>query len=94
MISPCVTYKDNYQTWPSTLYDVDDDSSYNASDRAAAFALGLKLAEEGRVPAGLIYRGPTVLKEAVAEPAPHALAGTEIDRFRGEYQNVMDSFRG
>lgn len=94
VISPCVTYNDNYQSWPSTLYDVDEDSSYDASDRGAAFALGLKLAEEKRVPAGLIYRGPTVLREAVADATPHALDGIHLNQFRDDYQSVMDSFRG
>jgi hypothetical protein len=35
-----------------------------------------------------------VLKEAVADPPPHALAGTNLDEFRSDYQSVMDSFRG
>lgn len=94
VISPCVTYNDNYQEWQSVLYDVDDDASYDASDRGAAFALALRLANEGRVPSGLIYRGPTKLAEATEERPPAALEGTNLKAFAGDYQEIMDGFRG
>jgi len=93
IISPCVTYEDNYQQWPSTLYDVDEDSSYDTGDRVAAFEFHHRLAADGRLPAGLIYRGKPTLREA-REPTPPPLAGTNLSMHMKGYRQVMNSFLG
>lgn len=94
VISPCVTYNDNYQSWPSKLYNVDDDSSYESDDRGKAFQLALSLSEDGRVPAGLIYRGPAKLQEAQDSVPPSALDGVHFEEYANEYREIMDGFRG
>ncbi len=94
MISPCVTYNDNYHEWPSTLVNVDDDKAYDPSDRAGAMAMTMQLDSEGRVPSGLIYRAPATLREAAGEPPPAPLDGIDLDRFKGEYERVLDGFVG
>jgi 2-oxoglutarate ferredoxin oxidoreductase subunit beta len=94
VISPCVTYNDNYHEWPSTLVNVDDDKAYDPSDRAAALAMNMQLDAEGRVPSGLIYRAPATLREAVSDPPPAPLDGMDLDKYASQYERVMDAFVG
>jgi 2-oxoglutarate ferredoxin oxidoreductase subunit beta len=85
VISPCVTYWDTYPTWDAALHDVGKDPNYDSADRAAAFALSVALADEGRLPMGLVYRDPDAsrtgshgLNPAEADLDPAKL----VDRFR------------
>lgn len=55
VLSPCVTYNDTYPLWESTLVDVDADG-HDPSDRIAAFETVARLAEDGHMGVGLLYR--------------------------------------
>lgn len=57
VISPCVTFCDNYPVWREVLSNLDDDVDHDPSDRTAAICSYAALAANGRVPSGLIYQG-------------------------------------
>ncbi len=94
VISPCVTYNDNYHEWPSTLVNIDEDEGYDPSDRATAMALNMKLASEGKVAAGLIYRASATLSEATGDSPPTPLEGIDLPRFTDSYEQVLDGYVG
>ncbi len=56
VLQPCVTFnkKNTYEWYSKRVYKLDDDSSYDASDRISAY----KKSEEwgDRIPTGIIYR--------------------------------------
>jgi 2-oxoglutarate ferredoxin oxidoreductase subunit beta len=90
VISPCVTYWDSYPRWEHVLYDVDKDQDYDPSDRAAAFSIVTSLADEGRLPAGVIYRAGTP-RQPVDLPNPATLSidpSAHVDA----YQRILDGF--
>jgi len=57
VISPCITYNDNFPSWRELLVNLDDNESYDCGDRTAVIANYAKLIAAGRVPCGLIYQG-------------------------------------
>jgi 2-oxoglutarate/2-oxoacid ferredoxin oxidoreductase subunit beta len=89
VISPCVTYWDTYPRWDQALHDVDADPDYDPSDRVAAFAAATRLAAEGRLPAGLIYRAPAVTPAARPAPARSVIDPVEL---RTRYAAVLDEY--
>ena len=89
VISPCVTYWDNYPVWERRLVDLDADPEYNPSDRSAAFAVTTRLATEGRLPGGLIYRGP----ETTPAPAPvPARATIDPVELAPRYEAILEGY--
>lgn len=94
VISPCVTYNDNYHEWPSTLVDLDEQTGYDPSDRNAALLNAMELHEAGKVPSGLIFRAPAKLAEAKAEPKPAPLEGIHLSQHVDGYREILDSFMG
>ncbi|MCZ6666285.1 MAG: thiamine pyrophosphate-dependent enzyme [Gammaproteobacteria bacterium] len=95
VLSPCVTYNDTYREWRTSVYDVDADSGYDPSDRAAAFARMNELRAAGRLPLGLIYRGERPALESLArtgEFAPAALQDIASPDLLARYQETMQSF--
>ncbi|MBI5157976.1 MAG: 2-oxoacid:ferredoxin oxidoreductase subunit beta [Acidimicrobiia bacterium] len=88
VLSPCVTYQDTYPAWDAAVADLDEETGYDPSDRAAAFATCLRVMGEGRIPTGIVYRGgPAAF---VPDPGPAALdlaAATEGCR------TIMDGYR-
>jgi 2-oxoglutarate ferredoxin oxidoreductase subunit beta len=91
VISPCVTYWDTYPHWEQTLHDVDADPDYDPSDRVGAFALTARLAAEGRLPAGLIYRGPEVTPATAPIPARAAIDPAGLTT---RYAAILDEYAG
>jgi 2-oxoglutarate ferredoxin oxidoreductase subunit beta len=89
VISPCVTYRDTYPLWERTLHDVDADPGYDPSDRAGAFAAAVSLAEAGRLPAGLLYRGPAT---APAPPPVPARAAIDPAALEPRYAAILDEY--
>ena len=95
VLSPCVTYNDTYREWRTAVHDVDEESGYDASDRAGAFARMVELRAEGRLPLGLIYRGERPALETLArtgEYAPPALQDIASADLLPRYQETMQSF--
>lgn len=89
VISPCVTYNDNYPSWRELLANLDSDDSYDCEDRPAAIANYARLTAAGRIPRGLIYQGSaTTFEEAVGVTAENSPAlqdlsvSCHIDRYR------------
>lgn len=89
VISPCVTYNDNYPSWRETLVDLDGDESYGRGERTAAIANYADLTALGRLPCGVIFQGSaTTLEDAIGvtvenSPAHQDLSiSCHIDRYR------------
>jgi 2-oxoglutarate ferredoxin oxidoreductase subunit beta len=95
VLSPCVTYNDTYRAWRTDVYDIEQDPSYDSTDKAAAFARLLELREQGRLPIGLLYRGDRPALEALAlnaeYPAP-ALQNIDPAGLMDKYEQVLGSF--
>jgi 2-oxoglutarate/2-oxoacid ferredoxin oxidoreductase subunit beta len=64
VMSPCVTYNETYTRWEAQLADLDRDAAYDSSDRIKAAAHYARLAANGKVPVGLVYRGSSRTYEA------------------------------
>ncbi len=95
VLSPCVTYNDTYREWRTSVYDVDEESGYDPSDRASAFTRMVELRAEGRLPLGLIYRGERPALESLArtgEFAAPALQDIASPDLLARYQDTMQSF--
>lgn len=88
VLSPCVTYQDTYPAWDAAVADLDEETGYDPSDRAAAFATCLRVMGEGRIPTGIVYRGgPGAL---VPAPGP-AAGGLSAETVR--CRTIMDGYR-
>jgi 2-oxoglutarate ferredoxin oxidoreductase subunit beta len=89
VISPCVSYRDTYPRWESVLHDVDADPEHDPASRDGAFALANRLAAEGRVPVGQIYRAPDA--GPAERPSP---VDAEIDpaALRERYDALLDRY--
>ncbi len=90
VLSPCVTYNDTYASWESMLENVDDDPNYDPTDLSAAFARGVALDAEGRMPAGVIYRADGT----VGREVPPAIAHQDVDpaQHLDAYRDIMASY--
>ena len=88
VLSPCVTYQDTYPIWEAAVYDLDEEPGYDPSDRAGAYAACLRVAGEGRIPIGMIYRGGRHGVRPGPAPASVDLAGLE-----DAYRAIMDAYR-
>ncbi len=95
VLSPCVTYNDTYRQWRTSVYDVDQDESYNPHDRAVAFPRLMELRRQGRLPIGLLYHGQRHSFESkilsAEHPAP-ALQDIHAKELRERYETVLQSF--
>ena len=66
IISPCVTFNDNFPTWRELLARLDGDESHDCSNRAAVIGSYARLVDAGRLPTGLIYQGcASTFEEAI-----------------------------
>jgi 2-oxoglutarate ferredoxin oxidoreductase subunit beta len=87
VISPCVAYADTYAQWDEVLVDVDADPAYDPSDRIAAFATATRMAAEGRLPAGVLFRAVDV--HPASRPAP---ARANLDARNPKYRAILDRY--
>ena len=94
IISPCVAYNDSYQDWPARLHNVDEDPSYDPTNRAGAFEMAIGLEAEGGQPAGLIYQNESPSLESVLTSGAVALQDITPAVHMDKYRAVMDGFRG
>ncbi len=95
VLSPCVTYNDNYRDWRTRVYDIDSEEDYDSSDKTKAFIRMAELRKEGRLPLGLIFRGEhPSLEDVTINPdfkAP-ALHDIEEDRFDKAFNEALESY--
>lgn len=87
VISPCVAYADNYAQWDQVLLDVDADPAYDPSDRIAAFATATRMAADGRLPTGLLFRADDVHR--ASRPAP---ARADLNARNPRYRAILDGY--
>lgn len=95
VLSPCVTYNDTYREWRTDVYDVEQDSDYDSSDKVAAFTRLMELRDQGRLPIGLLYRGERPALESVAlnhDFPPLALQDIDPSKLMDKYQSALESF--
>ena len=79
VISPCVTFNDNYPSWREMLTNLDADEAYDCSDRTSAIIQYARLAAEGQLPSGLIYQGEaTTFEEAIGVTAENSPAFQDL----------------
>jgi 2-oxoglutarate ferredoxin oxidoreductase subunit beta len=91
ILQPCVTFnhKNTYKWYQERVYRIEEDSSYDPADRAAAFSKALEWGN--RIPIGVIYRHEVpcmedqipVLKEGalVGRKTPQSLLGSLMGEF-------------
>lgn len=95
VISPCVTYNDNYPSWRELLVNLDSDESYDCGDRTAAIANYARLTAEGRLPSGLIYQGSaTTFEDAIGVTVKNspAFQDLSVSRHIDRYRKHMDQY--
>ncbi len=92
VISPCVTYADSYPDWERTLLDIDESAGYARDDRAAAFSTALRLAEDRRLPIGLIYRDASAAVEVAGTMETRAGDGTPSGELLGRYEELLAGY--
>ncbi|MEM7467656.1 MAG: hypothetical protein AAF387_12345 [Pseudomonadota bacterium] len=95
VLSPCVTYNDTYRTWRTEVYDVDQESGYDPSDKASVFARLLTLRSEGRLPTGLLFTRERPAFEADAfnsEFEAAALQDIALETHRKQHEQTLRTF--
>ena len=96
VLSPCVTYNDTYRDWRTMVYDVDEESGYDPTDRGAAFVRMSELREEGRLPLGLIYHADRQALESAALSSefstPPALQDVSASSLQSAFGEAVNSF--
>ncbi|NIP38108.1 MAG: 2-oxoacid:ferredoxin oxidoreductase subunit beta [Candidatus Dadabacteria bacterium] len=97
VLSPCVTYYDTHREWRFRVFDVNDDENYDATDRAGAFKKMIDIADEGRIPIGLLFKNEHASLESLITSSDHppaALQDIESQEIKEEYRKTMDAFLG
>ena len=93
VISPCVTYNDNFASWRKMLTNVDADDSYDCENRTTVIGNYAELIAGGKVPSGLIYQGnASTFEEATGLSAenPPALQDLSVTKHIDAYRRQMD----
>ena len=79
VISPCVTFNDNYPVWRETLDHLDSNEAYDCTDRTSVISNYARVVEEGRLPSGLIYQGrATTFEDALGVTAENSPAFQDL----------------
>lgn len=95
VISPCVTFNDNFPSWREILVDVGALDGYDCEDRTSSIGRYAELVAEGKTPCGLIYQGDASTFEAavgVNAENPPALQDLEVSSHIDEYRKQMDMY--
>jgi len=95
VISPCVTYNDNFPSWREVLVNVDSDDSYDCGNRTSAIADYAALLAAGKVPSGLIYQGnASTFEEATGVSVKHPLVLQDLSvaGHIDAYRKLMDAY--
>lgn len=95
VISPCVTFNDNFPSWREDLVNMDLDGDYDATDRSSVIAGYAQWIAEGKLPSGLIYHGSAVtFEEATGVKADNspAMQDLSVARHIDGYHKHMDRY--
>ena len=65
VLSPCVTYYDTHREWRAKVYNVDEDESFDPTNRTAAFQKIIELKAQGHIPIGRIFKGEHISLESI-----------------------------
>ena len=57
VLSPCVTYYDTHREWRTRVYNVEQDSSFDPTDRAGVIQCLYDLNNDGKIPIGRLFKG-------------------------------------
>ncbi|MBZ0130831.1 MAG: hypothetical protein K8F59_17170 [Rhodobacteraceae bacterium] len=90
VMSPCVTYNDTYADWSGRVTDVTAMEGYDPTSRIAAFSTVHTLAEQGRIPTGLIYQSDAPSYESAWKKEGFNVPA-RIDVSRSIHQNSYSS---
>ena len=97
VLSPCVTYYDTHREWRARVYNVDEDESFDPTNRAGAFQKIIELKKEGHIPIGHIFKGEHISLESILlnkeEPAP-AQQRIGHNEHRKHYDKFISSHLG
>ena len=94
---PIFTYYDTHSEWRFRVHDLDEDDTYDHSDRAQAFKRVLEIKGKGLLPIGLVLKGEHPSLESLfldPERTPPALQDIDPARHLHKYLEVMHSFMG
>ena len=97
MLSPCVTYYDTHREWRARVYNVDEDESFDPTDRTGTFQRLLELKDQGQIPIGRIYKGEHPSLESIIVNKDEIFpAQQEIghDDHRKHYEQFMKAHLG
>ncbi|MCA8867895.1 MAG: hypothetical protein KDA67_04535 [Rhodobacteraceae bacterium] len=95
VMSPCVTYNDTYAEWSGKVHDVTTADGYDPSDRIAAFSSVYTLAEQGKIPTGLIYQSDAPAYESAwKKPGLAGPARLDVSPAgnRTHYADIMEKY--
>ena len=95
VISPCVTFNDNFPSWREKLINLDLVESYDSTDRTAAICNYAQLVAGGKLPSGMIYQGnASTFESAVNVTAENPLAYQDlsVSSHIDSYRRYMDSY--
>jgi 2-oxoglutarate/2-oxoacid ferredoxin oxidoreductase subunit beta len=91
IFQPCVTYNhvNTYQFYQTHLYKLEDDKSFDPSDRIAAFRKTLEWGE--KIPIGLFYRvDRPVFEEKLEAARKGSLVKQKLDPLR--FESLLEEF--
>lgn len=92
VLSPCVTYYDTHREWRAKVYNVDEDESFDPTNRSAAFQKVIELKEQGHIPIGRIFKGEHIALESIVVNKEETLAAQQgIGDFAG-HRKHYDQF--
>jgi len=97
VLSPCVTYYDTHREWRARVYNVDEDESFDPTNRAQAFQTIIELKEQGHIPIGHIFKGEhpslesIILNKEETAPAQQKIGHNE---HRKHYDKFISSHLG
>jgi len=95
VISPCVTFNDNYASWREILANLDAEELYDNGDRTGAITHYAQLSAQGRLPSGLIFQGSaSTFEEAIGVTADNPLAFQDLSvaSHIQNYRKFMDVY--
>jgi len=95
IISPCITYNDNFPSWREDLVNLDAIDDYDNGDRTQAIAGYAQWVAQGKTPAGLIYQGSaSTFEEATGVDAQNspAMQDISVERHIDGYRKQMSMY--
>lgn len=93
ILSPCVTHNkvNTYDWFKKTIYKLEDDSSYNPSDKNLAWE---RLTREGKIPVGLIYHEKkSSYEESVLPNKENPIVFNDLKIKNSQFEKILEKFK-